>query len=290
MIGSSLLGKMTQGLRNLSGQRIPLWTPYTPAKATYRPIKALKSANLNSQKRVVYFPSCASRSMGPAVVAKEQRSLTEVTLALLERAGYEVISPDFSGHCCGMPFNSKGMFEQAQQKRAATAEFLYQVSEQGQLPILFDTSPCKSMMLEDREISQSLNIYELVGFIEDVLSPGLTFSPIDEPIMLHVTCSSQRMGLQEKMIALAKRCSNQVVVPEHIQCCGFAGDKGFTTPELNASALAPLKAQIPKNCTNGYSNSRTCEIGLSHHSGIDYQSIVYLVDKVTQRNDCYQKE
>jgi len=290
ILGSSLLGKVTQGLRSLSGQRIPLWTSYTPAKATYRPIKAPKPANLNTKKSVVYFPSCASRSMGPAVVAKEQRSLTDVTLALLERAGYEVISPDFSGHCCGMPFNSKGMFEQAQQKRAATAEFLYQVSEQGQLPILFDTSPCKSMMLEDKEISQSLNIYELVGFIEDVLSPDLTFSPIDEPVMLHVTCSSQRMGLQEKMIALAKRCSNQVVVPEHIQCCGFAGDKGFTTPELNASALAPLKAQIPKNCTNGYSNSRTCEIGLSHHSGIDYQSIVYLVDKVTQRNDCYQKE
>ena len=99
--------------------------------------------------------------------------------------------------------------------------------------------------------------------------------------MLHVTCSSRRMGLTDKMQQLAKLCSNNVVIPEHIQCCGFAGDKGFTTPELNANALATLKEQVPKGCSAGYSNSRTCEIGLSHHAGIDYQSILYLVDKAT---------
>ena len=31
----------------------------------------------------------------------------------------------------------------------------------------------------------------------------------------------------------------------------------------------------------GYSNSRTCEIGLTTNSGIPYESIVYLVDKCT---------
>jgi len=30
------------------------------------------------------------------------------------------------------------------------------------------------------------------------------------------------------------------------------------------------------------STSRTCEIGLTHHSGIDYHSIVYLIDRCTQ--------
>ncbi|ETX12207.1 FAD-linked oxidase [Marinomonas ushuaiensis DSM 15871] len=37
-----------------------------------------------------------------------------------------------------------------------------------------------------------------------------------------------------------------------------------------------------EGCEAGFSNSRTCEIGLSEHSGLDYQSIVYLVDRVTQ--------
>ncbi len=89
------------------------------------------------------------------------------------------------------------------------------------------------------------------------------------------------MGLVDKMQQLANLCCDNVIIPEHIQCCGFAGDKGFTTPELNENALAPLKTQVPKGCSSGYSNSRTCEIGLSHHAGIDYQSIIYLVDKAT---------
>ncbi len=43
-----------------------------------------------------------------------------------------------------------------------------------------------------------------------------------------------------------------------------------------------LKEQVPEDCTRGFSNSRTCEIGLSHHSGITYQSILYLVDEVSR--------
>jgi len=67
-------------------------------------------------------------------------------------------------------------------------------------------------------------------------------------------------------------------VPEDVGCCGFAGDKGFTQPELNAHALRHLNKDIPQGCSAGYSTSRTCEIGLSHHAGMPYRSIVYLVD------------
>jgi len=68
------------------------------------------------------------------------------------------------------------------------------------------------------------------------------------------------------------------VVPQGISCCGFAGDKGFVLPELNASALSGLKQQV-SGCSQGVSTSRTCEIGLSRHSGIEYQHLVYLLDK-----------
>ena len=99
--------------------------------------------------------------------------------------------------------------------------------------------------------------------------------------MLHITCASQRAGLAAIMKQVAEACADTVIIPDDITCCGFAGDRGFTYPELNASALAPLKGQIPENCREGYSNSRTCEIGLSQHSGIEYRSILYLVDKVS---------
>ncbi len=88
------------------------------------------------------------------------------------------------------------------------------------------------------------------------------------------------MGLEGAMLSLAKACTEEVIVPEHIPMLWLGGDKGFTTPELNEAAVHPLKRTSTKQLHCGFSNSRTCEIGLSHHSGIPYQSILYLVDEV----------
>jgi D-lactate dehydrogenase len=84
------------------------------------------------------------------------------------------------------------------------------------------------------------------------------------------------MGLREKFQKVAQACSEQASFPEEVGCCGFAGDKGFTQPEINSWALRNLKLQVSDHQA-GYSNSRTCEIGLSRNSGIDYKSIMYLV-------------
>ena len=121
-----------------------------------------------------------------------------------------------------------------------------------------------------REVASLLHI--------DHLLDRLNFTRQTEPVVLHLTCSTRRMGLDAKMKAVAAVCATQVVVPEDVGCCGFAGDKGFTTPELNAHALRHLSKDIPAGAKAGYSNSRTCEIGLSDHSGLPYRSIVYLVD------------
>jgi D-lactate dehydrogenase len=90
------------------------------------------------------------------------------------------------------------------------------------------------------------------------------------------------MGLDSTLRKLTGLCAKQVIEPEEEGCCGFAGDKGFSVPELNAAALTRLKQQLPDDCTQGVSNSRTCEIGLSLHSGRQYHSIAYLVDDCSQ--------
>ena len=69
--------------------------------------------------------------------------------------------------------------------------------------------------------------------------------------------------------------------PQGITCCGFAGDKGFSHPELNESALNGLRQQV-RDCGSGFSTSATCEIGLSEHGGIPYQHLMVLVDRATQ--------
>lgn len=276
MLGTDTMQSVSDISRKLSGKRLGKWTPSMPKAATKLPIK--KQTKTSSLK-VVYLPSCVTRTMGPAKSANEQRSLFETTVGLLNKAGYEVIIPEgINEQCCGMPFESKGMFKQADQKASDTIELLKDASQNGQFPIYCDTSPCTLRLKAFQKAG--LSIYESVEFIHDFLMDKLTFTPTQDAIACHITCSARRMGLEQKTTALMQACSAKPVFPEHVTCCGWAGDKGFTHPELNESALATLKPQV-KDCKAGYSTSRTCEIGLSHHSGIDYQSVVYLVDKST---------
>jgi D-lactate dehydrogenase len=86
------------------------------------------------------------------------------------------------------------------------------------------------------------------------------------------------MGTVDKLDVIARACSAEVVTPAGVLCCGFAGDKGFNTPELNEYALRHLMDEMPASCRHGYSTSRTCEIGLSECAGFPYRSIIDLVD------------
>lgn len=276
VIGAPTVGKLTNGLRSLTKGSTPIWYPEYPT-ANQHSLGNTPFPITATEKKVVYMPSCASRNMGQQADAPDQRPLTEVTLSLIKKAGYEVIIPaQLSNQCCGMPYDSKGMNELATNKAKQLEEVLWQASREGTYPVLMDTSPCAKRSIE--QFSQPMEVLEPTGFVSKYLLPHLDITPLNETVMLHVTCSSRRMGLENAMITLANACASRVIVPEHIQCCGWAGDKGFTTPELNAAAVHPLKAQVPSDCQRGFSNSRTCEIGLSHHSGIPYQSILYLVD------------
>ena len=112
------------------------------------------------------------------------------------------------------------------------------------------------------------------------LKDRLTFTRKQAKIAIHPTCSTRKMGLDAKLQELARLCATEVVLPENIFCCGFAGDRGFNFPELNKSALAGLADQV-YGCEAGYSTSKTCEVGLSLHGSIPYRSILALVDEVT---------
>ncbi|WP_415904367.1 FAD-binding and (Fe-S)-binding domain-containing protein [Neptuniibacter sp. QD48_55] len=285
LLGSKAMGAVTRTARKLSGNKIGYWSPEMPTPApkleTEKRQPAQPTNTSGNKLKVVYLPSCASRTMGPARGAEEQTSLVDKTEALLRKAGFEVIYPqNLKEQCCGMPFKSKGMFNQAEAKAAETVDMLLEASNGGEIPVYCDTSPCTMQLKEN--LDSRIKLYEPVDFIHTFMMDKLDFQPVDDKVALHITCSARRLGLDQKIVEVMNACSTNVVVPDQITCCGFAGDKGFTTPELNESALHTLADQV-EGCSSGYSTSRTCEIGLSHHSGIDYQSIVYLVDQCTER-------
>lgn len=274
IIGTTAMKSMTAGLRKISMNKIPKWSPTLPVPIT---IDA-KIKTQHSDKKVVFFPSCISRTMGQSKGNTEQEILFDVTVSLLTKAGFEVIIPnDLENLCCGMPFSSKGFISQANQKSQELEETLKIYSNDGEYPVLCDTSPCTKKMLES--FSSKIKIYEPIEFSLEYLVPNLTLNKLDEPIVIHSTCSSRKMGLHNKFIELAHLCSNEVIIPQDVKCCGFAGDRGFNFPELNESALRNLKSSIPKNAKLAFSTSKTCEIGLSEHAGVDYNSILYLINR-----------
>ena len=297
LLGDKLMSSIAKGLHYGTGQLIPLWTPAMP-RATRRPktnskpthptsITSEASQNnsklstLNSQlSRVVYFPSCINQTMGTAKHDPDQTPLMQKTVQLLEKAGFEVIFPEnMSKLCCGTIWESKGMPELADQKSAELERALLKASDNGTYPVLCDQSPCLYRM---RHTIKGVEMYEPVEFILKFVADRLNFTPINDTITVHTTCSTTKMGLKSDLIRLAEICSTSVVVPQEVGCCGFAGDKGFFNPEVNEWALRKLRPQIEKHgITAGYSNSRTCEIGLTTHSGVPFQNIIYLVDKVT---------
>lgn len=296
--------------------RIPLWTPATPkaynipkslralvssaavghdgASTVYAATEPARLGSLSKRPdsqtseaatgmptvcKVVYFPSCINQMMGlPKHHHAVDKPLVEEMVSLLGKAGYEVIFPEnMSSLCCGTIWESKGMPEIADRKTKELEDALWKASEEGRYPVLCDQSPCLHRM---KHKIKKMRLYEPAEFILGFLADRLDFHQTDTPVAIHLTCSMRLMHKTGKMLELARMCSTNVLVPEGVGCCGFAGDKGMTHPELNKYALRKLKDQV-KGIPVGYSNSRTCEIGLATNSGIPYVSIAYLVNRCT---------
>lgn len=280
LLGTPAMVCLARWGREASGDRLPLWNPWMP-KGGSSPRPGVPGGG-ETDTKVVYFPSCVSRAFGPARDDRDHRPLCDAVLSLLDKAGYEVLLPEAMERlCCGMAFESKGFFVAAEKKARELEEVLLACSNNGAYPVLCDTSPCLYRMRQ--VLDRRLKLYEPAEFIHDFLLERLTFHKMQETVAVHVTCSSLKLKLDEKFRRVAEACAERVVVPAKVGCCGFAGNKGFDCPELNESALVDLKPSLQGECTSGYSNSRPCEIGLSLHGGISYQSIVYLVDRCTER-------
>ncbi len=281
---------MTHVCRTMNKMGMPLWTTAMPKKK-----KQPKQSDLtqfiieksiphkeveHSPLKVVYFPSCINQTMGQSKGGGKKHDLVDEVIQLMAKAGYEVIFPEgMERMCCGQIWESKGMLDIADRKSAELEEALWKASEQGKYPVLCAQSPCLHRM---RKVMKKMKLYEPAEFVMTYLKDRLDFHPIDRPIALHLTCSTREMGVDKDMIALAKLCSTKVFLPEGVGCCGFAGDRGFTFPELNKYGLRKLRPQIEANHIEvGYSNSRTCEIGLETNTGIPYMSIIYLVQECT---------
>jgi len=273
-IGSEHMYHLTRAARKLSNNLLPAWNRFMP-RGLNRP--DLTSVMFGKPRQVVYFPSCINMSMGPAKGDPDQTPLYQVVIRVLQHAGFDVIlPPNRDTFCCGTPFESKGFIHQANKKARELEMMLLEISQQGHIPILCDTGPCVYRMKQT--LKPQLEINEPFEFIARYLLDHISVKPETDTVAIHITCSSRKMGLESVFHDVTAVLAADAIFPPEISCCGWAGDRGFNFPELTASALETLKPSLKGRCKAGYTNSRTCEIGLSQHSGIYYKSIFYLLD------------
>ena len=236
----------------------------------------------------VYYPACISRIMGALPGEPEETSNMQALLNIAARAKVKLHIPrDLAGHCCGVPFSSKG-FEAANSVAVNhTIESFFRWSDSGRLPILIDTSPgtyglktCRPQLsAENQQKFDKLRILDSVEYAQSAILPRLTILRKLPSVALHPVCSASKMGISSKLTVLAQACSEEVVVPMEAGCCAFAGDRGFLHPELTASATQSEAAELASKHHDGYfSSSRTCEIGMTRATGKLYRSYLHLLD------------
>jgi D-lactate dehydrogenase len=268
-------------------RRTPVWLGPMPGPASGRmpPTDRAGAA-------AVYFPSCLSRTMGRLPGEPDGLSLPHTFAEVAARAGSPVWIPgDVEGHCCGVPFSSKGYVRAHRTAVNRTIERFWTWSDGGRLPIVVDTSPCShglrscrdELTRENQTRFDALAIVDSVEFAARTLLPALAVRRRRSRVVLHPVCAIVKMNLSGDLERIGRACADEVVVPEEAGCCGFAGDRGWLVPELTASATRREAGEVAAAQADGYfSSSRTCEIGLTRATGRVYRSHLYLLDWATR--------
>ncbi len=231
---------------------------------------------------VVYFPACGGRIFGANT--PDEATLPEVVIELLLRAGYDPRLPEgFDKLCCGQMLASKGMAEEAEQMANTVTAALLKAADDGHggyYPVIMDASTCSVRM--QKHLAGRLSLLDFHEFAHDALLPRLMLTRKQGPIALHINCSVRRVASDSKLRRVIAACAEEIVEPAGVTCCGFAGDRGFVVPELNVHALRKVHEALPKNCCEGVSTNRTCEIGLTAETGRPYRSIAYLLEECSR--------
>ena len=287
LLGAGAMIGLTRAMRAVVGRPFPLWSREMP-----RPARGRRPATGRGGAQAVYFPSCLSRVMGHLPEEPDGLTLMEALVAVARRAQAPVYIPeDVGGTCCGVPFSSKGYDEGHRWAANRAIERFSAWSDGGRLPVVIDTSPCTyglatcrpSLTPENQQKFDRLRILDSTAFVHDQLLPRLTVRRKVRSVVLHPVCSVVKLNLAPKLEAIAWACSDEVVVPAYAGCCGFAGDRGFTFPELTASATRREAVEVQAGRHDGYiSSSRTCEIGLTRATGHIYRSYLYLLEQATR--------
>src|ERR671936_2591651 len=200
--------------------------------------------------------------------------------------------PVCSGHCCVIPWGSKGYRQGHAWMSNRTVEGLWRWTASGELPVVIDASSCthglvveasESLTVEYQGRHSRLEIIDAVDWASDRLLPRLQIARRVDSVAVHPTCASRHLGLDRSLRRLAAALGGEVYVPPSATCCGFAGDRGLLHPELTEAATSEEAAKVGARGFDAHiSSNRTCELALERATGRPYVHAVQLLDELSR--------
>ena len=275
IITQKAISKITEGLHGVTG--VTPYVPKTTPKANrYKLKNRIKPTNF---EKVVYFSTCANRAFRQNQGYDDQRSLQQVVESLCNKAQIDIIYPEhIENLCCGLSFENYDDVHERAVKDLHDA--LMKASQNGKYPIVIDHSACFNHAFKHMP---DLEINDISEFLCKFVVPRLDITKCDERVLVHKQCKIKVLGKSQYIEDLAHLCSDHVFNIKSFACDGFAGQKGFFTPELNKSATKDLASEIAEyGATLGVSSSSTCEIGLGENGGIPFVGVAFLLDRCSK--------
>ena len=275
IITQKAISKITEGLHGVTG--VTPYVPKTTPKANrYKLKNRIKPTNF---EKVVYFSTCANRAFKPNQGYDDNRSLQQVVESLCNKAHIDIIYPEhIENLCCGLSFENYDDVHERAVKDLHDA--LMKASQNGKYPIVIDHSACFNHAFKHMP---DLEINDISEFLCKFVVPRLDITKCDERVIVHKQCKIKSLGKSQYIEDLARLCSDHVFNIKSFACDGFAGQKGFFTPELNKCATKDLAGEIAEyGATLGVSSSSTCEIGLGESGGIPFVGVAFLLDRCSK--------
>ena len=272
---SSLPHTISKLMRRVIPGPIPMWTPDLPKGGKVR------QPHIESNPEVVFFPSCMSELFGDS----DGESSSDSFVALCESSGVKFLIPEgISGLCCGTPWKSKGLHAGLTVMKDQLAKALPPAALSGQIPILVDSSSCTQGLRESLTQFPQARVLGVTEYVATELLSRLPKVKKVSAIVLHPTCSDVKANSVEHLKTIAGFLADEVFVPNNVGCCGFAGDRGLSHPELTANATKAEADEVKQFVSQHAdahlcSTNKPCEVGLSRATGLNYGHLISLLEK-----------
>lgn len=230
----------------------------------------------------IFLPACVGTMFGTGAgcgtgVAGAVRQLATV-------AGKVLSTPHGVAElCCGTPWKSKGMVKGYDVMKEKLADWVVEHTRNGELPLLSDNVSCTEGMvvaLKNQGVT-GIHIVDATDWVAEEVAPRLPEVQRAGLAVVHPTCSSTHMGVNNSLMMLAGLVADEVVVPTGWRCCAFAGDRGLLHEELTATSTRDEAAAAKELNADLYlSLNRTCELGMTRAVGKTY---VHVLEELANR-------